>query len=106
MNRQEAIAIVGIGGLFPASPDLPAFWRIIRDRIDATRANPAVVTAAAAARLSGKGRTSASALLAAWWVDTMAWAIALAFQRLNNDRLLELAMASEEVKKFRDCARR
>ncbi len=30
-EQQQPIAIVGVGGLFPSSPDLKSFWRIVAD---------------------------------------------------------------------------
>ncbi len=35
---QEQIAVVGMGGRFPGAPDLDAFWRNLRDGVDAVRA--------------------------------------------------------------------
>lgn len=40
MNREPAIAIVGMGGIFPGATDLAAFWRNIRDSVDTTRDVP------------------------------------------------------------------
>ncbi len=40
MNREPAIAIVGMGGIFPGATDLAAFWRNIRDGVDTTRDVP------------------------------------------------------------------
>jgi acyl transferase domain-containing protein/3-hydroxymyristoyl/3-hydroxydecanoyl-(acyl carrier protein) dehydratase len=40
MDQQPRIAIVGIGGIFPASPTLAHFWANIRDRLDVSREVP------------------------------------------------------------------
>lgn len=41
MHKPAAIAIVGIGGLFPDAPDLEQFWKLIRDGKTAVREVPA-----------------------------------------------------------------
>ena len=38
--RPRAIAIVGLGGIFPESPDLDTFWRNVRDGRDCAREAP------------------------------------------------------------------
>ncbi len=41
MKPNEAIAIVGRGGIFPGAPDLSGFWRVIAGGRDVTREVPA-----------------------------------------------------------------
>jgi acyl transferase domain-containing protein len=40
MERNERVAIVGIGGIFPGSPDLERFWANIAGAVDATSEVP------------------------------------------------------------------
>ncbi len=40
MTRQNPVAIVGIGGIFPQSPTLDHFWVNIRDGVDTSREVP------------------------------------------------------------------
>lgn len=40
-DRQEPIAIVGIGCRFPGAPNLDKFWKLLRDGMDAIREVPA-----------------------------------------------------------------
>ncbi|HMB06182.1 MAG TPA: beta-ketoacyl synthase N-terminal-like domain-containing protein, partial [Isosphaeraceae bacterium] len=40
MGRNERVAIVGIGGIFPGSPDLERFWANIAGAVDATSEVP------------------------------------------------------------------
>ncbi len=40
-TRDEPIAIVGMAGCFPGAPDIGAFWRLLRDGIDAVGSVPA-----------------------------------------------------------------
>ncbi len=40
MNRPAPVAIVGIGGIFPAAPDLAAFWHNVAAGVDASRQVP------------------------------------------------------------------
>ena len=40
MSRQERVAIVGIGGIFPRSPDLEQFWANVEGGVAATREVP------------------------------------------------------------------
>ena len=40
MNRRPPVAIVGIGGLFPDSPDLDTFWNNVREGVDTSREVP------------------------------------------------------------------
>ncbi len=39
-TRDEPIAIVGMAGCFPGAPDIGAFWRLLRDGIDAVGSVP------------------------------------------------------------------
>lgn len=41
MKRPYAIAVVGLGGVFPSAPDVPAFWANILSGHDASREVPA-----------------------------------------------------------------
>ncbi len=41
MKRPYAIAVVGMGGVFPSAPDVPAFWNNILSGYDASREVPA-----------------------------------------------------------------
>lgn len=40
MSKSAAVAIVGIGGLFPDAPDLEQFWKLVRDGKTAVREVP------------------------------------------------------------------
>ncbi|MEE2886226.1 MAG: beta-ketoacyl synthase N-terminal-like domain-containing protein, partial [Planctomycetota bacterium] len=40
MTCRPPVAIVGIGGLFPDSPDLETFWKHVRDGVDTSREVP------------------------------------------------------------------
>jgi len=41
MSQLPPVAIVGIGGIFPASPDLETFWRHVEHGVDTSREAPA-----------------------------------------------------------------
>ncbi|HIL72124.1 MAG TPA: polyketide synthase, partial [Verrucomicrobia bacterium] len=40
MKDKAAVAITGIGGIFPGAPELSDFWNIIRDGVDQSRSTP------------------------------------------------------------------